>query len=185
MKFLLFGLGLAFATSSVAYDSEFEDYDDYNIKPFPKQFMIQAVHSGKCLDVKGKSKEEGANIQQYRCKESSNQLFRAEVLIFDDAPYYSLVNIGSGRSIGIQPGTLNEKSDNVYQVKHTVYTDEEIVLWNLIKASGGDAFMIKSFNWSAGCLDIVHKEMEDRANAQVFSECHGGLNQQFRFIAVD
>lgn len=183
MKTFILIAGLAL--SIPAFSSPFEDYDDYNIVPLPGEFMIQAVHSGKCLDIKSKSKDEGANVQQYRCKSSKNQLFRAQVTIFDDAPYFSFINVNSGLSIAIQPYTLGDRSDNVYQIENTIYTNEEVVLWSLIPTSGGDAFLIRSFDGSAGCLDVVHKETDNGANVQVFAECHGGLNQQFKFLPVE
>jgi hypothetical protein len=160
-------------------------YDDYDlgIPDFPGEYLIQSVQSSLCLDIEAASEKENANVQQYRCKGSSNQRFRIQPIIFDDALYVTFQNVKSGRSLTIDPGTLGRRSDNIVQKLQTVYTNEEVVLWQLDYVQA-DAFMIRSFDWHAGCLDIENASMEQKANVQVFQDCHEGPNQLFRLIPI-
>lgn len=41
-------------------------------------YNIVAKHSSQCLDVKGKSTEKGANVQQYPCSGGNNQLWKID-----------------------------------------------------------------------------------------------------------
>lgn len=177
MRKLLLALSFL-ATTSYAYD-----HDEWDVPSFPGEYMIQSVHSGLCLDIEGASLNENANVQQYRCKASGNQRFKIITLIFDDALYVSFKNVKSGRSLAIDHGTQDSRSENVVQKMNTVYTNEEVVLWRLVPTIG-DAMMIKSFDWEAGCLDVKKASLEQKGNIQVFDECHGESNQLFRLIPV-
>jgi glucosylceramidase len=62
-------------------------------------YKVEAVHSGKVVDVSGFSKDDGANIHQYAYNGTPNQQF---VFVPTDSGYYKLIAKHSGKVVEVE-----------------------------------------------------------------------------------
>jgi hypothetical protein len=64
-------------------------------------FLVRSVHSGKCLDVRGASTQDGADVIQWDCHYGPNQLWQFRKLFWNE-PEDTLVSKGSERCLDIR-----------------------------------------------------------------------------------
>jgi len=74
-------------------------------------YKVIAKHSGKCLDVKGLSTADGANVQQWSCTGGNNQRWK---LVSMGDGYNELVAKHSGKCLDVA-GVSTADGANVYQ----------------------------------------------------------------------
>ena len=78
--------------------------------------MIQAGHSGKCLDVTGSSTANGAKIVQYQCNRTTNQLWK----LIRSGSYYMLQAYHSNKCIDVPRSSRSNGIDLIqYTCNHT------------------------------------------------------------------
>ena len=83
----------------------------------PGYYYIFAKHSGKCLDVRGASKQPGANVDQYPCHGGLNQRFKIE-RISDDPGFYKISSKNSGLVFDISGASKNDGANLIQYTWH-------------------------------------------------------------------
>jgi hypothetical protein len=68
---------------------------------------IEAVHSKKCMDVKGNSRSNGAIVQQSSCKRKKGSNQRFQVVSAGGGTYY-FVNRNSGRCLDVKGASTKD-----------------------------------------------------------------------------
>jgi hypothetical protein len=63
------------------------------------QYQLINAATGKCLDVKGRSKDDGATIQQFACRNQENQKWALRPTGSDA---FALVGVGSGKCADVE-----------------------------------------------------------------------------------
>ena len=70
-------------------------------------YRLQALHSGKCLDVRQASLANGAPVQQWTCHSPEHQTWILEPdLTLEDKPSYSLRALHSGKCLDVRQASL-------------------------------------------------------------------------------
>jgi hypothetical protein len=129
--------------------------------------------SGKALDVKDKSTEDGANIQQWEFAGALNQLWE---VIDQGKGEYSIINRASGRGLDVADRSTADGA-NIQQYRFANAPNQR---WRLEEA--GSYYRIVSVS-SRKCLDVDAAHVaENGANVQQWS-CGGAANQQWRLVA--
>jgi hypothetical protein len=149
----------------------------WKILPYPhsdKAYRIFSRQSGKALDVEGKSKEDGANIQIFHATGGPNQLWT----LFPDGesegrPVYSIISHHSGSAVDVHAADTGDGAN----VQQHVYNGGDNQRWRLVPAAG-DGYSFISIN-SGMCLDVKGEETADGTNVQQ-ARCNGGDNQIWR-----
>jgi endoglucanase len=127
--------------------------------------------SGKGLDVQDRSREDGANIQQWDFTGAPNQTWD---VIEHDEGVYSIVNRGSGKALDVTDRST-EDGANVQQFR---FDNGKNQLWRLRRATG-DFYQIVSVS-NGRCLDVDNDRIkENGANVQQW-RCASVPNQQWR-----
>lgn len=153
--------------------------DDWNL------IMLKNRNSGKCLDVAGSSHEKGANVIQYNCNRTTNQLWRVSYWGTRNAKkYYKIINHESGQSLDVA-GSSRDNGGNVAQWTYGPTTNQ---LWEIIESEsehGGfdRTYQLKPMH-SEKCLDVEDASKSDSANVQQYS-CHSGNNQKWSAVDMD
>ena len=76
-------------------------------------YKIQAMHSGKVLEVAGSSKNNGANVQQYTWNNTDNQKWYIK---YANGGYYYIVSKCNGLYMDIYAGS-NQNGTNLQVYK--------------------------------------------------------------------
>jgi hypothetical protein len=63
------------------------------------EYQVSNARTGRCLDVKGRSDDNGAVIQQFTCHDQENQRWRVGRR---DGDTFSLVSVGSGKCADVE-----------------------------------------------------------------------------------
>jgi hypothetical protein len=63
------------------------------------EYQVSNARTGRCLDVKGRSNDNGAVIQQFTCHDQENQRWRVDRR---DGDTFSLVSVGSGKCADVE-----------------------------------------------------------------------------------
>ncbi|MCB0167424.1 MAG: ricin-type beta-trefoil lectin domain protein [Anaerolineae bacterium] len=133
-------------------------------------YAIQARHSGKCLDVQGDNRNNGAVIQQFSCNGGQNQQW---ILRPAGNGFYNLVSRSSNRCLDIRAASRDDRvpaqlfscnnGDNQrFQLRHV-----------------GSSFFNLVAKHSGKCLDVRGNDTDNRAIVQQF-RCTGSQNQQWQ-----
>nr|VFK51663.1 MAG: Cytolysin, a secreted calcineurin-like phosphatase [Candidatus Kentron sp. TUN]VFK53635.1 MAG: Cytolysin, a secreted calcineurin-like phosphatase [Candidatus Kentron sp. TUN] len=145
----------------------------YGIVGSTSSFEIKAKHSGKCLDVVGGKKKDGANIIQYRCHNGNNQRFR----MIPNGNRYKIQAKHSNKCVGVAGSNKNDDA-NVLQWKCLNIDDQR---FKLIPRSSG-YYQIQAKH-SGKCLDVAGAN-KNRANVIQY-RCHNNSNQQWKFTPLN
>ncbi len=86
-------------------------------------YAIVSYHSGRVLDVNGKSRNDGANVQQFRYRTNDNQHWLIESA---DGKYVPIISVNSGKCL--EAGGNAEDGDNIRQF---TCGEEDQQLWKL------------------------------------------------------
>lgn len=127
--------------------------------------------SGKSLDVQDRSRDDGANVQQWEFNNGPNQNWQ---IVEHDEGLYSIVNRASGKALDVADRSM-EDGANIQQFG---FNNGKNQLWRLKEASD-DIYQIVSV-LSGKCLDVDNNRIsENGANVQQW-RCSGAPNQQWR-----
>jgi hypothetical protein len=78
------------------------------------EFEIRGVHSRKCLDVQGASKENNAPVIQYTCQGGANQRFFAR----KQRNGFQIVSVNSGKCLDVSNGSVLEPAEGKQLVQY-------------------------------------------------------------------
>lgn len=139
------------------------------------EFYLKAVHSDKCVDVSGASKDLGANIQQWNCNLSAAQKFR-----FIPRPdgTAAVQNVNSGLCLDVDAWKTSDGANIIQWTCHN--GDNQRVR---VKKTDDGANMLQ-FVHSDKCLDVAGRGTTDGTNVQQWSCAMDSGNQKFYIVNV-
>jgi hypothetical protein len=141
---------------------------------FGQAFIIRARHSGKVLDVVGKSQSDKANVQQFEDNGGDNQRFCLFPL--DDGTYIIAAR-HSGKVLDVAGASTSNRA-NVLQFR---FHGGENQRFEIERQQANRLIRAKH---SGKVLDVEGASTSNRANVLQFEE-HGGDNQLFEIIGVE
>ncbi len=130
---------------------------------------LESVHSGKCLDVLGASKESAAPVIQYACSGDDNQKW---TIRNRGNGVHDIIAVHSGMCMDVT-GASMEDSEAIIQFPCNGQANQGF----RIVETDGRATIIN--DQSLKCLDIEGGVTTDAARLIQFA-CSGQPNQQFR-----
>ena len=135
--------------------------------------IASALDEGKCVHVKGESKEDGANIELHASLDNCMQSF--DVKYLGDG-YYQIVNSELQMAMDVEDGK-SVACTNVRSCKPNAKSDSQ--KW-MIKKASGDYYYIVS---ACGCnyLDVRGGAKDNGTNIWVYTG-NGYDSQRFKFI---
>lgn len=137
-------------------------------------YRIEAVHSGKVVEVQGGSTANGANIQQNTWNNSNSMKWQVESL---GSGNYKITNVNSNKSLDVAAfGTAN--GTNLHQWDYVGGNNQQ---WEIIAATGGNYQIRSAFNGKS--LDVAGISTADGANIHLW-DFVGGSNQQWKMIRL-
>jgi hypothetical protein len=131
---------------------------------------IWASHSGKCIDLNRAGTQDGTNVQQWDCNQSSAQSFRVEHL---GDRVYRVVNPSSGKCLDVS-GASSENGANIQ-----LWDCNGSVAQTFRLSNAGDGFVNIQNASSGRCLDVADLSKDSGANIQQW-DCNGGDHQRFK-----
>jgi hypothetical protein len=134
---------------------------------------VEARHSRRCLDVRAKSKSDGAIVQQYRCQ-STKAPHQRWHLVPAGGGYYYFVNRNSGKCLDIKGASTASRA---YAQQYTCKGGDN-QKFKLVTARSGGWYNIVAKH-SSKCLDVKSSGRGDRAIVQQY-DCKNTSNQQWR-----
>lgn len=140
-----------------------------NTKP---GFILKARHSGKCMEVAGWSKNQGANVIQWSCHGGNNQRWKK---LDGGAGYWLLQNVNSGLCMSIDQAVTGT-GGNVVQRPCDGRENQRIMPNNLF-----DNVHQFAFRHSGICIDVGGHGKNDGANIIQWN-CTANPNQRFALI---
>ncbi|MFF3444155.1 RICIN domain-containing protein [Streptosporangium sp. NPDC002721] len=136
------------------------------------QASLVARHSGKCLDVDGASRADGANVIQWTCRSQPNQKWD---LVATDSGYYTLRAAHSGKCLDVD-GASRADGANIIQWTCQSQPNQQ---WRLVQKDN-EYFALVSRH-SGKCLDVDGASKADGANIIQWT-CQSQPNQQWRLV---
>lgn len=137
-------------------------------------YRIICKHSGKCLDVKDYSLEDGAKVFQYTWHGGHNQQWW---LIRNQEGYYHIINRQSGKCLDV-PGASQADGVMIHQYHFNSHPAQQ---WDLKEAEKGYYFIIARHSGKA--LDDANYGTEDCTDVIQYA-LHGNDNQRWRVEPV-
>lgn len=134
------------------------------------RYQIQAVHSGKCVDVAWAGTHNGANIQQATCSGNTAQVFEVKE---GSHNWYQLVNVNSHKAIDVAYSSTADGA-NIWQ-----WNDNDSSAQRFAIRSVGNGEYVIINQHSRKCMDVLGASRNDGADILQW-HCHGGANQRFR-----
>lgn len=135
-------------------------------------YQIVAKHSGKVLDVKGGSTDNGADIIQYHATGADNQLWQP---VPASGGYYQITSKHSGKVLDVKGGSTEDGA----QVVQYQPTGGDNQLWNFVSV-GGDYYQIVAKH-SARLLDVKGVSRDDGALVTQY-HATGADNQLWKLV---
>ena len=142
-------------------------------------YAIQAIHSGKVLDLSGGSSTDGTQIIQYTLHYGLNQEWRFNALSGNDQGYYRIRSILTGKCLDISGGSL---FNGARLIQWTCNSDNNNQKWHLYNTSVGIVIQAKH---SGRVMDVTNVSMNNGAPIQQWG--FGGksqTNQLWRLIVI-
>ncbi len=131
---------------------------------------VTARHSGKCVDVPGKSVDNGVQLAQFTCNGGLNQAWWFKDL---GNGYHQLVAKHSGKCIDVANNSTAD-GNAIIQWPCGSGNNQQ---WQLQDAGSGYVRLVSRL--SGKCLDVKDASTADNAKLVQFT-CGSGTNQQFR-----
>jgi len=155
-------------------DRDRDRNDDYGDRPngdvrFSGPIINQ--NSGKALDVAGRSRSDGANVQQYDYANQDNQKWDVVALRRGE---FAIVNRASGKVLDVDDSRINDRGANVQQYR---WGGRDNQRWRLEPAGDG-IFRIVNVA-SNKCLDVNEQSRDNSANVHQW-DCGGQPSQRWR-----
>lgn len=136
-------------------------------------YVISSKNSGKALDVARGSRDNGANVLQYRYNGNANQKWYIER---KSNGYYVIKSCASGKVLDVS-GVSRDNGANVQQWEYLGGANQE---WSIENVNG----YYKIINRNSGkALDVSGKSTADNANVLQWSY-NGGNNQLWSITPV-
>lgn len=136
------------------------------------RYQVVAVHSGKCLQVAGGSKKNGAKIQQWSCDAVEQQQFDLKHL---GEGFYKLANVLSGKAVEVADSSVTDGAD----VQQWAYSGGEHQRFKIVATSVAGQFTLVNLH-SGKCVDVAEGGTKNGDRIQQWG-CSGLTNQTFRF----
>ena len=150
------------------------NYSNSNTNFNSKQkYAIKSVNSGKALDVSGASKNDGANVLQYRYNGQNNQKWYLEK---QSDGYYVIKCVNSGKVLDVAWGSKDDGAN----VQQCSYNGGNAQRWELKKVGNSYAIINKG---SGKALDVSGRSTADNANVLQW-RYSGAANQLWNLEAV-
>ena len=131
---------------------------------------IIAMHSDKCIDIKGKATKDGAKAQQWPCTGGENQLFN---IVPKGDGYYIIVAKHSDKCLDVK----GKKMKDGAVVQQWPCTGGENQHFSIVPKD--DNFYSIVARHSGKCLDVKGKSAKKGVKIQQWS-CNGGENQAWK-----
>jgi hypothetical protein len=171
-----------FPTQGTYLESMSDDTTEGNFE-IKDGYRLVAKHSGKCLDVTGRSYENGALMEQWECldpKTAQGQIFT----LVPQGEYFQLVARNSGRCVDV---TGSSQSDGVQLQQYTCQgASQANQLWKLtnVETSGGVEYFKLTAKHSGKCMDVAGGGTANGAKVQQWT-CNGTNQQKWSFQSVE
>ena len=126
---------------------------------------IVSESNGKCIDVRGASGAEGAQVIQFQCTGNTNQLW----LIEQVADGYKILSVHSGKCLSVVGASL----DRGAMVIQSRCAGDQSQLWNMVRVRNGFELVARH---SGLCLNV--EGGADRNGAHLIQwPCHAKPNE--------
>ncbi|MBC8084481.1 MAG: cellulase family glycosylhydrolase [Hymenobacter sp.] len=137
-------------------------------------YRIVARHSGKVLDVAGRSTADGAAVAQYPYGGGTNQQWSVQAL---GGGAYSIRAVHSGKSLDLAGYSTADGA----VIRQYAYSGSNNQRWRL-ESVGGGYYHIVSVH-SSKCVDVSGVSTADGALINQWT-CGPGYNQSFQFVPL-
>ncbi len=140
--------------------------------PANGKYTIVSAFSGKCLDIAGASRADGAQVQQAQCGGAKSQKFAVKDM---GGGWYRLLDANSSKAVDIAAAS------SVDGAKVQQYSDNATMAQRFSIRPGADSttYVIRNEN-SGKCLDVADWSTNDGGRIQQWT-CSGNANQAYRF----
>lgn len=168
-------LATLFAACAPADESIDDDVDtrDDAITTVPEgDYVLQAVHSGKCVDVQFSGTANGTRVQQWTCNGTGAQRFHFTAV---DNGIYKIENPQSGKALDVR----DVRTDDGAPMQIWQYGGGANQQFLLVDRGNGEYEIRARHSWKV--LDVAGWSQGDGSTIQQWSE-HGGGNQRFRLL---
>jgi hypothetical protein len=128
---------------------------------------IVSKNSGKCLDVKGESESNKANVQQYRCNGGDNQIWE---FVSVGRNEYAIYSANSSKVLDVE----GESRDDKANIQQYAWNGGGNQRWRIERRGGW--FQIRNVR-SGKCLDVFKGQRQNEANVIQF-RCTPGADEQ-------
>lgn len=128
---------------------------------------ISARHSEKCIDIDGRSRDNGTRAQQWDCHKGNNQQWQLK----PRGEYYLIISLNSGKCLEVDGWS----SDNGAKVQQWDCHNGENQQWSIRRVGGYSQIVARH---SGKCLDVDGWSRNNGAKVQQW-DCSGGENQQW------
>ena len=133
------------------------------------RYTLQALHSGKCMDVAASSTANGGNVQQFACDGGLAQSFD---LRRNAAGFYQLASALSGKVVEVDNSSVSD-GGNV-QIWDNLGGDNQ--QFSLFRSTSG-VYELRARH-SGKCVDVTGQYTTNSANVQQWA-CNGQTNQRW------
>jgi len=133
-------------------------------------YEIQAMHSGKCLDVPRSSTQDGVNIIQYKCGNTKNQRWK---LTEGPTGFYEIQAMHSGKCLDV-PRSSTQDEVKIIQYKCGNTKNQR---WKLTEGPTG-FYEIRAMH-SDKCLDVPRSSPQDGVNIIQY-KCGNTKNRRWK-----
>lgn len=137
-------------------------------------YTLQAVHSGKCVDVSAANTADGANIQQWSCNGSKAQQWSVKDL---GGGAQELRAVHSGKCADVAAWSMSD-GGNIHQWSCNGQNNQK---WQLVNIGSGE-FQIKSVH-SGKCFDVAGAGKADGTNILQWA-CGSSGHKKFKLVPV-
>jgi len=138
-------------------------------------YEIVSRHSGKAIDIEGRSTQDGARVIQWTRNGRENQQFR---FVSSGSGYYRIMARHSGKVLDVFEWNPNDGAE-IRQWTDLNGTNQQ---FQILDSPGGYVRFINRFSGKA--LDVWEWSTADGARISQFTDL-GGANQQFQLVKVD
>ncbi|MFT3775755.1 MAG: family 16 glycosylhydrolase [Minicystis sp.] len=135
-------------------------------------YVLQAVHSGKCVDVSAAGTANGTRVQQWTCNGTVAQVWRFKAV---DNGIYEIENPHAGKALDVR----DVRTDNGAPLQIWQFGNGANQHFLLDSKGNGEYVIRARHSWRV--LDVDAWSTADGATIQQWDE-HGGGNQRFRLI---
>ncbi|WP_416396164.1 RICIN domain-containing protein [Allohahella sp. A8] len=137
------------------------------------RYTLQAMHSGKCLDVYAGSMAAGASLTQWDCHWGSNQQF--DITNLGDGTY-AMRAVHSGKVVDLDWGrTVN--GTNILQWDWSGANNQR---W-IMRDEGNGYYSVRAKNNANSCMDVTGGYQSNGANVQLWA-CNGNPQQRWKLF---